>query len=128
MALLIYVSLWLFGEKDELTAEFFLKLALMALIILVLILATGAIAGALDNLIGISINGLTFSQLIGLQQMLPVLAYLLSVYAIQHLLVPYRDWKKAVWITFVAFCGFYGFNALVAAITSGDIQLIMLFG
>lgn len=110
MALLIYVALWLFGEKRELDAQFLLKLMLMALIIILLIIIAGVIVGFVDSLV--SIGGLGLGSALGLNQMLPVLAYLLSCYAMQYLLLPYNDWKRAVWITFVAFCGFYGFNAI----------------
>lgn len=104
MALLLYLTLWLFGEKEKLDLSYFLKLCLMALIIVVIILATAAAVGSLNEIYPDLPNAL------GLTQMIPVLAFLICTYAIQYLLVPYNDWKKAIWITFVAFCAFYAFN------------------
>ena len=120
MAFLLYLTLWLFGEKEKLDLGYFLKLALMALIIVIIILATAAAVGSLNDLYTNLANAL------GLAQMIPVLAFLICTYAIQYLLVPYNDWKKAIWITFVAFCAFYAFNWFI--VQFGAQPLIPEFG
>lgn len=113
--LLLYIATRIVTGKKESHSSYWLRLLLSAILIWVLVIAVGAVVGALGTI------GNAFSQAI------VVIVFTGAIYIVKFLILPetkgnYEVWERAIWITLLTFI----FIAIVNYISTqlGNIALI----
>ena len=113
--LLLYLATRIVTKKSDSDAGYWVKLLLTAILIWVLVIAVGAVVGALGTL------GTAFSQAI------IVIVFTGAIYIVKFLILPetsghYDYWERAIWITLLTFIFIVVVNYI--SVQLGHFQLI----
>jgi hypothetical protein len=113
IAIFLFVGDKLLGTKEgKLDGSYFLKALLTAVVIILLIIAAGAVIGFLSQFIP------------GIGPIVTILGFILATYAVKMLLMKHGVLDKAIWVTFIAYLLVYIVNGI--AVQLGQ-QPIILF-
>ena len=113
--LLLYLATRIVTKKRGSDKEFWIKLLLSAILIWLLVIAVGAVVGALGSL------GSAFSQAI------LVIVFTGSIYIVKFLILPetqgnYDYWERSIWIALLTFIFIFVVNYI--SVQLGGFELI----
>ena len=92
VALFLFIGDKIFGKtKVELSGAYYLKAIITAVVIFGLIIGVNAILGEIEGALEIGIAGIA-----------PILAFVVSIYAIRGLLMESADYERAAWVGVIA--------------------------
>lgn len=108
LTIVLFLADKLIGDKpSKLDGGYFVKALITAVVIIVIIIGVGAVIGAVDVL--------------GIGQIVPILAFVLSCYAIKMLLLSSSSFEKATWVGLVAWLFIYIINYLTNELFNADL-------
>ncbi|OLS28745.1 MAG: hypothetical protein HeimC2_04750 [Candidatus Heimdallarchaeota archaeon LC_2] len=114
LALFLFIGDKLFGNKPvKLSSSYYLTAIITAVVIFAIIIGVSAAVGELDS-----------STQVGIGNIVTILSFVISCYAIKIILMDSATYERAVWVGVVAWTLVYVADYIAREISNGDTELI----
>lgn len=108
LALCLFVGDKLLGNRGvQLTKGYYLNAIITAIVIVIIIIAASAVVGFID--------------ILGIGQIIPILSFVLAVYAIKALLMKGATYERSTWVGIITWTMAYVINYIAGSLFSVEL-------